>query len=96
VRTFGERSAGELIAFWGSGDELCVAVVNGSAAARLAIRAGATVEIELPASLKLAGSWLAHPAQLPDFQGGPFPLRLHRLRLFRFDLIQNRFDRFTT
>ena len=56
VRTFGERSAGELIAFWGSGDELCVAVVNGSAAARLAIGAGATVEIELPASFKLAGS----------------------------------------
>ncbi|MBF8255884.1 MAG: hypothetical protein HW375_791, partial [Anaerolineales bacterium] len=47
VRTFGERPAGELIAFWGSGEELCVAVVNGSAAARLALSAGAPVEIRL-------------------------------------------------
>jgi len=47
VRTFGERTAGELIAFWGSGDELCVAVVNGSAAARLGIAVGAPVEIRL-------------------------------------------------
>lgn len=47
VRTFGERPAGELIAFWGSGDELCVAVVNGSAAARLALSAGQAVELRL-------------------------------------------------
>jgi hypothetical protein len=47
VRTFGERAAGELIAFWGSGDELCVAAVNGSAAARLGVSAGAKVEIAL-------------------------------------------------
>jgi S-adenosylmethionine hydrolase len=47
VRTFGERSAGALIAFWGSGDELCVAEVNGSGAARLRIAAGAPVEVEL-------------------------------------------------
>jgi len=47
VRTFGERPAGELITFWGSGDELCVAVVNGSAAARLGIAVGAPVEIRL-------------------------------------------------
>ena len=47
VRTFGERPAGELIAFWGSGEELCVAVVNGSAAARLALSAGGAVELRL-------------------------------------------------
>jgi hypothetical protein len=47
VRTFGERPAGDLIAFWGSGDELCVAVVNGSAAARLALSAGEAVELRL-------------------------------------------------
>lgn len=47
VRTFGERSAGTLIAFWGSGDELCVAAVGGSAAARLGMTAGAAVELQL-------------------------------------------------
>lgn len=47
VRTFGERPAGEIIAFWGSGDELCIAVVNGSAASRLALAPGATVELAL-------------------------------------------------
>jgi hypothetical protein len=56
VRTFGERPAGELIAFWGSGDELCVAVVGGSAATRLALSVGATVEVKLPSSMKPAGS----------------------------------------
>jgi S-adenosylmethionine hydrolase len=45
VRTFGEAPAGSVIAFWGSGDELCVAEVNGSAAARLG--AGVGTEIEL-------------------------------------------------
>jgi S-adenosylmethionine hydrolase len=47
VRTFGERPAGELIAFWGSGDELCIAIVNGSAASRLALSHGAPVELAL-------------------------------------------------
>jgi len=47
VRTFGDRPAGELIAFWGSGDELCVAAVNGNAAARLGLSAGGRVEISL-------------------------------------------------
>ena len=47
VRTFGERPVGELVAFWGSTGELCVAEVNGSAAARLRIAAGAAVDLEL-------------------------------------------------
>jgi hypothetical protein len=45
VRTFGDRPAGTLVALWGSGDELCVAVVGGSAAATLEVAAGAVVEI---------------------------------------------------
>jgi S-adenosylmethionine hydrolase len=45
VRTFGDRPAGTLIAFWGSGDELCIAAVGGSAAAKLEVAAGAVVEI---------------------------------------------------
>lgn len=49
ARTFGERPVGELIAFWGSGGELCVAEVNGSAAARLGVSVGAQVEVFLSA-----------------------------------------------
>jgi S-adenosylmethionine hydrolase len=46
ARTFGEAPAGRLIAFWGSTDELCIAEVNGSAAARLGTGVGAEVEVE--------------------------------------------------
>jgi len=47
VRTFGERAPGEWIAFWGSGDELCLAVVEGNAAARLGAAVGMKVEVRL-------------------------------------------------
>jgi S-adenosylmethionine hydrolase len=47
VRTFGERPVGELVAFWGSTGELCVAEVNGSAAARLGGGGGAEIELQL-------------------------------------------------
>jgi len=45
ARTFGERKPGELMAFWGSGDELCIAVVNGNAANRLGVSVGEPVEL---------------------------------------------------
>jgi S-adenosylmethionine hydrolase len=47
VRTFGEAPTATLIAVWGSGDELCVAEVNGSAAARLGAGVGTVVEVVL-------------------------------------------------
>lgn len=45
VETFGERPAGELIALFGSSDDLVVAVVNGSAAARLGAAVGDPIEV---------------------------------------------------
>ena len=45
VRTFGERLPGELIALYGSTGDLVVAVVNGSAAARLGAAIGDPVEV---------------------------------------------------
>jgi S-adenosylmethionine hydrolase len=45
VRTFGERSPGELIALYGSTGDLVLAVVNGSAAARLETAVGDPVEV---------------------------------------------------
>lgn len=45
VRTFGERSPGELIALIGSTGDLVVAVVNGDAAQQLGARIGDPIEI---------------------------------------------------
>jgi S-adenosyl-L-methionine hydrolase (adenosine-forming) len=45
VRTFGERPPGELIALYGSTGDLVLAVVNGSAAARLGTAVGDPVEV---------------------------------------------------
>jgi len=45
VRTFGERSSGELVALYGSTDYLIVSVVNGSAAQKLGVRVGDPVEV---------------------------------------------------
>jgi S-adenosylmethionine hydrolase len=47
VRTFGAAPQGGLIAVWGSSDELCVAEVNGSAAARLGAGVGTEVDVVL-------------------------------------------------
>jgi hypothetical protein len=46
VKTFGERSPGELAALWGSTGNLIVAEVNGSAAARLGARVGDPLSVE--------------------------------------------------
>lgn len=45
VRTFGERSAGELIALYSSTDYLLISVVNGSAAGRLHAQVGDRVQV---------------------------------------------------
>jgi S-adenosylmethionine hydrolase len=49
VKTFGERPEGELIALFGTTDDLIVSVVNGSAADRLNAGIGAPVEVTSPA-----------------------------------------------
>jgi hypothetical protein len=48
VRTFGERSPGELVALYGSTGNLIVSEVNGNAAMRLQARRGDPVEVLLP------------------------------------------------
>lgn len=45
VRTFGERPAGELIALYGTHDDLIISVVNGSAAERLNASLGDTIDV---------------------------------------------------
>jgi S-adenosyl-L-methionine hydrolase (adenosine-forming) len=45
ARTFGERSAGDLVALYGSTGSLIVSVVNGDAARRLGARVGDPVEV---------------------------------------------------
>jgi S-adenosylmethionine hydrolase len=47
VRTYGEAAAGELVGLVSSDGSLEIAIVNGSAAARLDIEAGAAVAVEL-------------------------------------------------
>ena len=44
-RTFGERSSGELVALYGSNDDLIVSVVNGNAAQRLGAKPGDCVDM---------------------------------------------------
>lgn len=46
VRTFGERPPGELVALYGSSDDLILAVVGGSAAQRLNLAPGAIVVVD--------------------------------------------------
>jgi len=46
VKTFGERSPGELVALYGSTGNLIVSVVNGSAAQRLDTHVGDPVQVE--------------------------------------------------
>jgi S-adenosyl-L-methionine hydrolase (adenosine-forming) len=46
VNTFGERQPGDLVALIGSTGNLVVSVVNGSAAARLGIQVGESIEFE--------------------------------------------------
>jgi hypothetical protein len=48
VRTFGERSPGELVALYGSTGNLIVSEVYGNAASRLQARRGDSVEVLLP------------------------------------------------
>lgn len=48
VNTFGERSAGELIALIGSTGNLGICVVNGNAAAELGVTVGDVVEAHIP------------------------------------------------
>jgi S-adenosyl-L-methionine hydrolase (adenosine-forming) len=48
VRTYGDAEPGALVALIGSGGRLEVAVVNGSAAARLGLGVGAVVELRPP------------------------------------------------
>jgi S-adenosyl-L-methionine hydrolase (adenosine-forming) len=48
VRTYGDAEPGTVVALIGSGGRLEVAVVNGSAAARLGAGVGATVEVRPP------------------------------------------------
>lgn len=45
ARTFGDRPVGELIALYGTTDDLVVAVVNGSAAERLGVGIGEPLEV---------------------------------------------------
>lgn len=47
VRTFGSRPAGELIALFGTSNDLIISVVNGSAAERLGASAGSPVEVRM-------------------------------------------------
>lgn len=49
VSTFGDRPAGELVALFGTENELIVSVVNGSAAAETGARVGDTVTVTLGA-----------------------------------------------
>jgi S-adenosylmethionine hydrolase len=46
VNTFGERPPGELVALLGSTGNLIVSEVNGSAAARLNVKAGDAIDVE--------------------------------------------------
>jgi S-adenosyl-L-methionine hydrolase (adenosine-forming) len=58
VRTFGERPAGDLVALWGSTGNLIISVVNGSAAGRLNVGVGDSVEMEIqPGILPSAGAF---------------------------------------
>ncbi len=52
VRTFGSRPTGDLIALFGTGNDLIVSVVNGSAAERLGanVRVGAPVDVRVEAA----------------------------------------------
>jgi hypothetical protein len=45
ARTFGDRPVGELIALYGTTDDLVVAVVNGSAAEQLGVGTGEPIEV---------------------------------------------------
>ncbi len=45
VNTFGERPAGELIALYGTHNDLIVSVVNGNAQAKLNVKVGDRVEV---------------------------------------------------
>jgi S-adenosyl-L-methionine hydrolase (adenosine-forming) len=45
VNTFGDRSPGDLIALFGTSNDLTISVVNGSAAERLNVRVGEPVEV---------------------------------------------------
>ena len=47
VRTFGSRPTGELIALFGTANDLLVSVVNGSAAERLGVAVGAPVDVRM-------------------------------------------------
>jgi hypothetical protein len=48
VNTFGERSAGDLIALVGSTGNLGISVVNGNAAAGLGVKVGDIIEVHIP------------------------------------------------
>ncbi len=50
VRTFGSRPTGELIALFGTANDLIVSVVNGSAAERLGASTGEPVEVRMEAA----------------------------------------------
>jgi len=50
VRTFGSRSAGDLVALFGTTSDLVIAVVNGSAAERLGAAAGSPVDVRVEAA----------------------------------------------
>ncbi len=50
VRTFGSRPTGELIALYGTANDLLVSVVNGSAAERLSASVGAVVDVRTDAA----------------------------------------------
>lgn len=45
VRTFGDRPAGELIALYGTHDDLIISVVNGNAAKKLGLKVGDAVDV---------------------------------------------------
>ena len=47
IRTFGEKNPGDLVALFGSTNNLCISVVNGSAEKRLCIAKRAIVEVEV-------------------------------------------------
>ncbi len=47
VRTFGSRPTGELIALYGTANDLLVSVANGSAAERLGASVGAVVDVQV-------------------------------------------------
>jgi len=48
VRTFGMRPTGDLVALYGSTDNLIISVVNGNAAERMAIKLGDRVDVFFP------------------------------------------------